>query len=127
MNTRVNDILVVDDDVLIRSLVAEWLTQAGYSVRQAEHGMAALAMLRSAPARLLITDMQMPGLNGAETLAVLRREFPAVPVIAMSAQFNSGLGLTPETAVKQGACKVLAKPFARQDLLDLVRAAVDTK
>ena len=56
-----NDILVVDDDVLIRSLVAEWLTQAGYSVRQAEHGVAALAMLRTEPADLLITDMQMPG------------------------------------------------------------------
>jgi CheY-like chemotaxis protein len=123
----VNDILVVDDDVLIRSLVAEWLTQAGYSARQAEPGVAALAMLRTEPASLLITDMQMPCLNGAETLAVVRREFPALPVIAMSAQFNFGLGLTPETAVKQGARKVLAKPFARQDLLDLVRAAVDKK
>jgi CheY-like chemotaxis protein len=122
----VNDILVVDDDVLIRSLVAEWLTQAGYSVRQAEHGVAALAMLRSAPACLLITDMHMPCLNGAETLDIVGREFPALPVIAMSGHFGSGLGTTPEMALRQGARKVLAKPFARDDLLGLVREVVGT-
>ena len=118
------DILVVDDDVLIRSLVADWLASAGYSVRDAEHGMAALIMLRAEPARLLITDMQMPCLDGQQTLTVLRREFPELPVIAMSGQFRSGLGLTGEMALQLGARKVLAKPFARVDLLDLVREVV---
>jgi CheY-like chemotaxis protein len=122
----VYDILVVDDDVLIRSLVAEWLAAAGYSVREAEHGMAALVMLRVKPARLLITDMHMPCLNGQQTLTVLRREFPALPVIAMSGHFQSGLGFTPEMALQLGARKVLAKPFARQELLDLVREVVGT-
>jgi len=117
----VNDILVVDDDALTRSLISEWLTQAGYGVRQAEHGEAALAMLRAEPARLLITDMQMPRLNGAETLAVLRRELPALPVIAMSAGFGSKRGASPDVAVRLGARRVLAKPFACQDLLTVVR------
>lgn len=116
-----NDILVVDDDVLTRSLISEWLTAAGYGVRQAEHGEAALAMLRAQPASLLITDMQMPRLNGAETLAVVRRELPTLPVIAMSGGFGSERSVSPDTALRLGACRVLAKPFAYRDLLTVVR------
>jgi CheY-like chemotaxis protein len=119
-----NDILVVDDDLLTRSLVSEWLTQAGYSVRQAEDGEAALTMLRSEPARLLITDMQMPRLSGAETLAVLRRELPMLPVIAMSASFGSNRNLSAGTALALGACRVLAKPFAYRDLVTAVQEAL---
>ena len=119
-----NDILVVDDDVLLRGMVAEWLSQAGYSVREAAHGDAALALLRRAPARLLITDMQMPYLDGAEMLAVVSREFPAMAVIAMSGHFDAGMGFTSDTAIHQGARNVLTKPFGRDDLLRVVREAV---
>ena len=127
MSTGASDILLVDDDTLLRGMVAEWLTQIGYSLREAPDGVAALALLRAAPARLLITDMQMPALNGAETLAIVRREFPMLPVIAMSGHFDSGAGFTRDTVIKQGASKVLAKPFSRDDLLTLVRAALDPK
>ena len=125
MSTCASDILVVDDDALLRGMVAEWVTQVGYRVCEAQDGVAALALLRGAPVRLLITDMQMPSLNGAEMLAIVRREFPTMPVIAMSGQFDSGFGFTRETAIKQGATKVLAKPFSRDDLLALVHAVVD--
>jgi DNA-binding response OmpR family regulator len=125
LSTCARDILVVDDDALLRGMVAEWLAQVGYSVREAQDGVAALALLRGAPARLLITDMQMPSLNGAETLAIVCREFPTMPVIAMSGQFDSGFGFTREAAIKQGASEVLAKPFSRDDLLALVRAVID--
>ena len=125
MSTCASDILVVDDDALLRGMVAEWLTQVGYRVCEAQDGVAALALLRGAPVRLLITDMQMPSLNGAEMLAIVSREFPTMPVIAMSGQFDSGFGFTRETAIKQGATKVLAKPFSRDDLLALVHAVVD--
>jgi CheY-like chemotaxis protein len=127
MSTRASDILVADDDALLRGMVAEWLAQVGYSVREAQDGVAALALLRAAPARLLITDMQMPALNGAETLAIVCREFPAMPVIAMSGHFDSGAGFTRDTVVKQGASQVLTKPFSRDDLLTLVRAVVEKK
>ena len=67
------EILVVDDDPLMRELLAEWLSDAGYGVRQAENGTTALQMLRSRPAGLLITDMDMPGRDGAQTLDEARR------------------------------------------------------
>jgi len=121
MNAGRGDILVVDDDAIFRGMVAEWLTHAGYDVREAEHGGVALALLRSAPARLLITDMQMPYLNGAQTLAVVRLEFPALPVIAMSGHFGSSANVQPDAVLRQGASKVLPKPFSCDDLLRLVR------
>lgn len=121
-----NDILVVDDDALTRSLISEWLTGAGYSVRQAEDGEAALAMLRAERTRLLITDMQMPRLSGAETLAVLRRELPGLPMIAMSARFGSKRSLSAETALKLGACRVLTKPCAYRDLLSAVEEVLSS-
>jgi len=122
----VNDILVVDDDALTRSLISDWLTEAGYRVCQAEDGEAALAIIRAEATRLVITDMQMPRLNGAETLAILRRERPSLPVIAMSALFGSGRGVSPETVLMLGACRVLTKPFAYQDLLSVVREVLLT-
>ena len=115
-----SDILVVDDDALTRCLVTDWLVAAGYRVRQAEDGEAALAVLRAEPVRLLITDMQMPRLSGAETLAVVRREFPTLRVIAMSAAFGSRETPSTGTALALGARRVLAKPFACQDLLAVV-------
>jgi CheY-like chemotaxis protein len=124
VTAQTNDILVVDDDILLRGMVAEWLLSAGYSVREAEHGGAAIALLRHSPARLLITDMQMPHLDGAETLAAVRREFPDMPVIAMSGHFDARAGCTPEMALRRGARKVLAKPFSREDLLGVVREIV---
>lgn len=115
-----SDILVVDDDALTRDLVGEWLTNAGYNVRKAENGEAAVAMPRAAPARLLITDMQMPRLSGAETLAIVRRELPSMRIIAMSARFGSGLGVLKETALALGVAHVLGKPFGHSELLSLV-------
>src|SRR5258706_4116200 len=76
------DILVVDDDALMRGLLAEWLSEAGYRVRQAGTGTAALQMLRSRPAGVLITDMDMPGRDGAQTLGEARRMLPELAVIA---------------------------------------------
>lgn len=116
-----NDILVVDDDALTRGLVSDWLVEAGYRVRQAEDGEAALAVLRAEPVRLLITDMHMPRLSGAETLSRVRREMPALPVIAMSANFGSRETPSTGAALALGARQVLAKPFACQDLLSVVR------
>ena len=121
-----SDILVADDDVLTRGLVSDWLTEAGYQVRQADDGEAALAVLRARPVRLLITDMQMPRLSGAETLAAVRRDLPALRVIAMSAAFDSRRTPSTTTALALGARRVLSKPFARQELLAAVREVLQS-
>lgn len=114
------EVLVVDDDALMRGLLAEWLSDAGYRVRQAENGANALQILHSRPAGLLITDMDMPGRDGAQTLDEARRMLPGLPVIAISGGARDGRQNWAATALKLGAAKALAKPFERRDLLAAV-------
>lgn len=114
------DVLVVDDDPLMRGLLAEWLSEAGYRVRQAESGATALQMLHNQPAGLLITDMDMPGRDGAQTLDEARRLLPGLPVIAISGGARDARQNWVATALKLGAAKTLAKPFERLDLLAVV-------
>ena len=122
---RRDTILVVDDDDLLRRLLVEWLVVAGYEVREAVDGYAAVASLLAQPARLVITDMHMPGPSGAGVLATLQRHHPGTPAIAVSAHFGAGRGYSAETALALGARRVLAKPFSRTDLLQAVREVLD--
>ncbi len=114
------EILVVDDDALMRGLLAEWLGAAGYRVREAEHGGAALQMLRNRRANLLITDMDMPGRDGAQTMVEARRVVPGLPVIAISGGTHEGQESWMAIARNFGAARVLAKPFGREALLAAV-------
>ncbi|HZP94205.1 MAG TPA: response regulator [Burkholderiales bacterium] len=118
-------ILVVDDDDLLRRLLVEWLVMAGYEVREAIDGQAAVESLLAQPAGLVITDMHMPGASGAGVLAMLQRHHPGTPAIAVSAHFGSGRGYSAENAIALGARRVLAKPFSRTDLLEAVREVLD--
>src|SRR5260221_6672423 len=113
-------LVVVDEYGLMRGLLAEWLSEAGYRVRRAGTGTAALQMRRTRPAGVLITDMDMPGRDGAQTLGEARRMLPELAVIAISGGTRSGRQNWVATAREVGAAKTLAKPFARQDLLAAV-------
>lgn len=115
---------MVDDDALMRGLLAEWLSDAGYRVRQAKNGANALKLLRSRPVGLLISDMDMPGRDGAQTLDDARRMLPGLPVIAISGGARDGRQNWAATALKLGAAKALAKPFERHDLLAAVEEVV---
>jgi CheY-like chemotaxis protein len=118
------DILVIDDDAILRELITDWLEAAGYSVRRAANCCSAVAELgREAPA-LIVSDMFMPGPCGAEAIAQLKREHPHVALIAVSGHFNSGQGISAEAALAAGADRALAKPMKRADLLRAVAELV---
>lgn len=82
------NLLVVDDQVLIRTCLSELLTEHGYGVRIAPDGFAALAEIRRELPDLIVSDLYMPGMSGFELLSVVRRRFPSIPVIAMSSAFS---------------------------------------
>jgi CheY-like chemotaxis protein len=115
--TTTSDILVIEDDPIMREALADWLQAAGYGVRTAANGGAGLAAVKFAPPALVVTDIHMPGTNGAMVLSELKQHHPQVPVIAISGLFNSGHGLDAETALALGAARALAKPFKRTELL----------
>jgi len=86
MMGQLNDrILLVDDDPLVRRLVSGCLVAAGYVVRVAVDGLDALEKLRAALPDLIISDLNMPRMSGIELLEVVRKRFPQIPVIVISA------------------------------------------
>jgi CheY-like chemotaxis protein len=115
--TTTPDILVIEDDPIMREALADWLQAAGYGVRTAADGSAGLAAAQFAPPTLVVTDIHMPGTNGATIISELKHRYPKVAIIAISGLFNSGHGLDAEAAIALGAARALAKPFKRAELL----------
>jgi CheY-like chemotaxis protein len=114
-------ILVVDDDDQVRSLIARLLLRQGYQVVEASDGAQALRLFRDDPADLIITDLIMPGREGIETIAELRRDCPGVKIIAMSGGGRVGPVSYLQLASKLGAERTFAKPFDHAEMLEAVR------
>ena len=111
------DILVIEDDPIMREALTDWLRAAGYGVRTAADGSAGLASVKLAVPAVVVTDIHMPGVSGAAIISELKRDYPQVGIIAISGLFNSGHGLDAQGALALGAARALAKPFKRAELL----------
>jgi len=114
------DILVIEDDAIMREAVSEWLRAAGYRVRTAENGDTGLASVTANLPALVVTDLHMPGTGGAVVIGELKRHHPEIPIVAISGLFESGFGMSADEVVALGAARALAKPFKRRDLLSIV-------
>src|ERR1700755_1642658 len=114
-------ILVVDDERVIREILAEFLTLEGFSVHTVEDGEKALTELRLRPYDLLITDLKMPRLSGLQLLEKVEAERLGVLTVLMT-----GFG-TVETAIeamKKGAHDYLLKPFKVEEVIHVVERAL---
>jgi CheY-like chemotaxis protein len=121
------EVLVIDDDAIMRDLIGDWLEAAGYQVRKATSCRAWLAQLLGIkPPALIVTDMFMPGPCGAEAIGTLKKKHPRTALVAVSGHFNSGQGLSAEEALAAGADRALAKPVKRAELLQAVAELVGT-
>ena len=118
------DILVVDDEVDIRELVAGILSDEGYAVRTASNSEEALAGIRARKPALLILDiwMQGGGMDGLELLDMVKELDPDLPVIMISGHGNIE---TAVSAIKRGAYDFLEKPFKSDRLLLVVQRALE--
>jgi CheY-like chemotaxis protein len=112
-------ILVVDDERVLRSNLERYLNALGHDVRTAANGREAIAAIEESEPDLLVTDINMPDMDGIEMLNALRKSEVRLPVIAMSGggQFDKRLLLG--SAAVLGALVTLEKPF---DLAELKRA-----
>ena len=108
-------VLVVDDEPAIREVVACMLEDEGYTVRQATDGLEALQEMEAEEIDLVLSDVKMPGLDGAALVQGLRRRRLAVPVVLMSAV---------STGVDLPGVPFLPKPFEPERLLRTVAAAI---
>jgi CheY-like chemotaxis protein len=119
------NILLADDDPILREIAGEYLRQAGFTVTLAVDGSEALKAAKAVAFDLIITDMVMPNLDGIELLQALKSTSPATPVVGISggiAGANADLLLRAARAV--GAVSVLSKPLARDKFLQHVTAAL---
>ena len=115
-------ILVVDDSAVDRRFVKGLLVKnADWRVVCVEDGAEALAFIRNDPPELVVTDLQMPNLNGLELVAAVRKEFPFVPVILMTSQGSEEIALQ---ALSSGAASYSPKKQLAQDLAEIGRAHV---
>ena len=113
-------ILIVDDDPGQRSLLDSFLRGQGFETVLAESGERALELLPAGKFSMMISDVRMPGLTGLETLQRARKNFPALPVLLVTAYADIRDAVE---AMRDGALNYLAKPIDLDELLATVRQA----
>ncbi len=113
-------ILVCDDESHILHVVSLKLRNAGYEVVTAEDGVEALELAKQRPPHLLITDYQMPRMNGVELCAAFREDpvLAAIPAMMLTAR---GFRLDPLEVRRARISEVLSKPFSPRDVLGRVQ------
>jgi len=118
-------IMVIDDDIQVRTFVREVLESEGYEVRVAGNGAEGVKAFRQRPADLVLCDIFMPEKGGLQTIRELQDEFGKVKIVAMSGgnHEHGRLDLLP-FAKKYGASAALHKPLAPKSLLGAVRDVI---
>jgi two-component system cell cycle sensor histidine kinase/response regulator CckA len=114
-------ILLIEDDAAVRDVVCRLLKAHGYEVLAAESGEAALEIERTARVDLVVSDIILPGRDGFQVVAEIRRRSPHVSAFFISGQFDAAMAMTAGLAPNT---PVLRKPFPLKELLRLVQEAV---
>jgi FixJ family two-component response regulator len=115
------NIAVIDDDVLVRQALEDCMESAGYVVKGFGSAEEFLESGSIRDAACLILDVQLPGITGLELQDKLAGTGNRVPIVFVSAH---GTRANRETAIRQGAAGFLAKPFRREELLNIIGAAI---
>ncbi len=118
-------ILIVDDDITIRETVRIILNRAGYDAVMASNGDEAIKLMstddNASKVDALLTDLEMPGMDGAKLIAHFKTAYPMVPIIILSGATDFVL---TEVLIQQGVTDWLRKPSTREKILEKVRVAV---
>ncbi len=118
------DVLVIDDDRLVRDVLADLLACAGYRVTVAPDGDAGLRLFSRGHHRFVVTDLNMPGCNGWEVARAVTHASRDVTVIVMSASFDTATANAPTPRPR---VVTMAKPFDLDTMLDVMaRVAAPT-
>ena len=117
-------ILVVDDEEIIRDMLFDTLTQAGYTVKTAKDGSDAIAQIGNESFDIVITDIKMPDIGGMGLLIRVRRTNPNVCVLLMTAY---GTIKSAINAIKLGAHDYICKPFELSKMKNIVEKAANQK
>lgn len=110
-------VLIVEDDEGLREALVDTLALAGYHWREADSAEQALVTLKAEPIDIVVSDVQMAGMDGLALLRSIKTHMPNLPVLLMTAYANIEDAVA---AMKEGAIDYMAKPFAPEVLLNMV-------
>src|SRR5947209_3340237 len=113
-------ILIVDDDVFVRTLLREMLAGQGHTLCEAENGQEALELQGPAP-RVVLLDLLMPEMSGMEALALIRDRWPGTHVLVISSMDSDAL---VKEALEAGAAGYITKPFHPVEITSAVERAL---
>jgi CheY-like chemotaxis protein len=113
-------VLAVEDDEDLRKILCEHLSAAGYIVKGAGDGIEAVKELEETQWHVVLTDCEMPRMDGLELLRIVKARWPHIPVVMISGE-PSG---TEKRALQQGVFGWIHKPFDMASLIQMLRAAV---
>ncbi|WP_439598647.1 response regulator [Falsiroseomonas sp.] len=113
-------VMTVDDSRTMREMVAFTLRKAGFEVSEAADGKLALAALQAAPVDVVITDLNMPNMDGVALIRALRADprMRAVPILMLTTESEASKKAEGKSA---GATGWLVKPFDPEKLVDVVK------
>lgn len=114
-------ILIVEDDEAMREFLCQAISRSGYYVEAVQDGTEALRRIEESSFDLLLTDIRMPGLDGLELVRLVRRRYPALGVLLVTAYMQDALGATD---LGGAGVDVLSKPFNLSELIDRVETCL---
>jgi len=115
MNTPAVRVLTIDDEPMVREILAAYLEDSGFEVIQAGDGPTGIDLIRREHPDLVLCDLRMPGMDGLQVLATVTREFPDLPILVVS-----GMGGMSDAiqALKFGAWDYVTKPIEDMAVLE---------
>lgn len=121
MQAEKSSIMVVDDEILIRDLLFDFLTAKGAEVHLAENGKKAMELIEQCDFQVALIDLKMPEIDGLEVTSALCRKKPQVPVIIMTAYPSMDSAID---SIRQGVFDYIVKPFKIAELFEILSKAL---
>lgn len=121
-NNGCHEVILVDDDVEMRTATAQWFELAGYQVMSYPHAVAALSDIVQGLRGVVVSDVRMPKMNGMEFLEQVTGLAPDIPVVLITAHGDVAMAVE---AMRRGAYDFIEKPFDPERLLDVIRRACE--
>ncbi|MEK6560369.1 MAG: HD domain-containing phosphohydrolase, partial [Nitrospirota bacterium] len=118
------DILVVDDEPIIRDILVRKLTSSGYRPVAVENAFEALDKMREKTFPVILSDIMMPGIDGIELLKKVRSGYPDTAVVMITAVSNANAAIE---ALKEGASDYLIKPFNLEEIVMSIANALEKR